>query len=166
VGQSIIQQSIEILHLTGSNSLQSSALARKLRVKIMQQVGIVEIPPISESQLDIPESLEEVIDFLLSALSDKDTIVRYTAAKAVSRIVLSLPPGFSNEIIASLFQKMDEGLNKDPDEWDFSSVDENTWHGCLLCLAEIAWHSGIDGENIKPTIGYAFNVSFRMISTN
>lgn len=88
----------------------------------------------------------------------EDTIVRYTAAKAVSRIVLSLPQSFSTEIISILFKKLDEGLIKDEAEWDFSSVDEYTWHGCLLCLADIAWHSGIQGHNIEPTITYSLNV--------
>jgi hypothetical protein len=54
---------------------------------------------------------------------------------------------------------MDEGLIKDPVEWDFSSVDENAWHGCLLALAEIGWHSGIQAGNIEPTVTYTLNVS-------
>ena len=52
---------------------------------------------------------------------------------------------------------MDEGLIKDANEWDFSSVEENTWHGTLLCLADIAWHAGIQ-ENIPSTITYSLNV--------
>lgn len=55
---------------------------------------------------------------------------------------------------------MDEGLIKGTTEWDFSSVEENTWHGCLLCLADIAWHTGIQGQNILPTITYSLNVHF------
>jgi hypothetical protein len=87
--------------------------------------------------------------------------VRYTTSKAVSRIVLSLPFSFSNEIIAILFQKMDDGLIKqkeDSKDWEFSSVDENTWHGCLLCIANIAWHSGIQETNLENTITYSLNV--------
>ena len=136
----------------------------------MQKVGMIEIPHSTTDEMEIPEYLEDVIDFLLSSLFDKvlslwqielmkDTIVRYTSAKAVSRIVLSLPVSFSNEIITTLFHKMDDGLIKDKNEWDFSSVDENTWHGCLLCLADIAWHTGLHEDNILPTITYSLNVS-------
>jgi len=92
----------------------------------------------------------------------QDTIVRYTAAKAVSRIVLSLPTSFSDEIISTLFQYMDEGLLKETAEWDFSSVDENTWHGCLLCLADIAWHQPLPPQTIDNTISYSLNVSSPM----
>ena len=92
--------------------------------------------------------------------NQEDTIVRYTAAKAVSRIVLSLPSSFSDEILSILFQKLDEGLTKDENEWDFFSVDEYSWHGCLLCLADIAWHSGIQGHNIESTMTYSLNVPF------
>jgi hypothetical protein len=72
--------------------------------------------------------------------------------------VLSLPHSFSDEIIAMLFEKFDDNLTKEETEWDFSSVDEYTWHGCLLCLADIAWQSGIQGHNIEPTINYSLNV--------
>jgi hypothetical protein len=54
---------------------------------------------------------------------------------------------------------MDDGLVKDVEEWDFSSVDESTWHGCMLCLADIAWHANIHSSNIETTISYALNVS-------
>jgi len=53
---------------------------------------------------------------------------------------------------------MDEGLVKEAQEWDFSSVEENAWHGCLLCLADIAWHAGIQSENIESTVMYSLNV--------
>jgi tubulin-specific chaperone D len=161
---------MRILRLTESDKIQSSALARKLRVKIMQKVASIEIPHSNQNEIEVPESLEEIIDFLLSSLSDKvfspheaipdkkDTIVRYTAAKAVSRIVLSLPSSFSNEIIATLFHKMDDGLIKDEKEWDFSSVDENTWHGSLLCLADIAWHTALHQDNIPLIVTYSLNV--------
>ena len=72
VGQSIISEAMEILRLTESDKIQSSALARKLRVKIMQKVGIIEIGR-SNLDIEVPESLENVLDFLLSSISDKVT---------------------------------------------------------------------------------------------
>jgi hypothetical protein len=75
VGQSIIPEAMQILRLTESDKIQSSALARKLRVKIMQRIGVIEIPTSSQPnvEIEVPESLEEIIDFLLSSLSDKVT---------------------------------------------------------------------------------------------
>ena len=70
VGQSIISEAMQILRLTESDRIQSSALARKLRVKIMQKVGLVEITR-SNMDIEVPESLENILDFLLSSISDK-----------------------------------------------------------------------------------------------
>jgi hypothetical protein len=73
VGQSIISQALEVLRLTDTGTIQSNALARKLRVKIMQRIGLIEIPTAvrGQEEIDVPETVEEVIDFLLSSLSDK-----------------------------------------------------------------------------------------------
>jgi hypothetical protein len=54
---------------------------------------------------------------------------------------------------------MDEGLlREEGEEWDFNSVDENTWHGCLLTLADTAWHASIPPSHIPSTILYSLNV--------
>jgi hypothetical protein len=71
IGRSIITESMTILRLTENDKIQTSALARKIRVKIMQWIGILEIPRVRTDKIDISEILEEVIDFLLSSLSDK-----------------------------------------------------------------------------------------------
>jgi hypothetical protein len=63
-----------------------------------------------------------------------------------------------------MFQKMDEGLLKESEEWDFNSVDENTWHGCLLCLADIAWHAGVHPEHIESIVQYSLNVPLSFAS--
>jgi len=55
---------------------------------------------------------------------------------------------------------MDTGLLTDSQtgEWDFFSVDENVWHGNLLCLADISWHSGLPPTQLTSTITYALQV--------
>ena len=71
IGSSIIPQAMEILGLTETGNIQSSALGRKLRVKIMQHIGLLEIGPSKREDIKISENLEGVIDFLLASLSDK-----------------------------------------------------------------------------------------------
>jgi hypothetical protein len=53
------------------NALQANSLARKFRVKIMQRIGTIELPSRRMENIDVSENLEQVIDSLLSALSDK-----------------------------------------------------------------------------------------------
>jgi hypothetical protein len=64
---------MQILRLTDSDErIQSSALARKLRAKIMQKVASIEIPPHSQNEeIDIPENVEEIVDLLLKSLADR-----------------------------------------------------------------------------------------------
>jgi hypothetical protein len=62
---------MEVLRLTEDASIQSSSLARKLQVKIMQSIGIFEIYHVKASNGEISDRLEEVIDYILSALSDR-----------------------------------------------------------------------------------------------
>ena len=72
IGSSVIPQAMQILRPTESDDIQTSALARKLRAKIMQKVALIEIPPQSrENEFEITESVEEIVDLLLRSLSDK-----------------------------------------------------------------------------------------------
>jgi len=66
---------MEILRLTESEDIQSSALSRKLRAKIMQKVASIEIPRHSrDHDIEITENVEEIVDLLLRSLSDKVSI--------------------------------------------------------------------------------------------
>lgn len=44
-----------------------------------------------DDEVDVSEEVEEVLGKLLEALGDKDTVVRWSAAKGVSRLTARLP---------------------------------------------------------------------------
>lgn len=72
IGRSVVSPAMQILRITESDDIQSSALARKLRAKIMEKVALIEIPPHSrDNELEITENVEEIVDLLLRSLSDK-----------------------------------------------------------------------------------------------
>ena len=75
---------------------------------------------------DVPEGVEEVIESLLVALRDKDTVVRWSAAKGLGRITARLPAEFGDEVVGSILDGFGVGEN------------ENTRHGACLALAELA----------------------------
>ncbi|XP_030591993.1 tubulin-specific chaperone D isoform X1 [Archocentrus centrarchus] len=78
-----------------------------------------------EEDYDIPEEVETVIEHLLVGLKDKETIVRWSAAKGIGRVTGRLPKELADEVVGSVL-----------DCFSFQETD-NTWHGGCLALAEL-----------------------------
>ena len=57
-----------------------------------------------EECFDVPESIEEVIEELLVGLKDKDTVVRWSAAKGIGRVTGRLPQELADEVLSILEQ--------------------------------------------------------------
>nr|KAF6459248.1 tubulin folding cofactor D [Rousettus aegyptiacus] len=81
--------------------------------------------PDSEEDYEVPEEVESVIEQLLGGLKDKDTIVRWSAAKGVGRIAGRLPHELADDVVGSVL-----------DCFSFQETD-NAWHGGCLALAEL-----------------------------
>ncbi|XP_018612847.2 tubulin-specific chaperone D [Scleropages formosus] len=78
-----------------------------------------------EEDYDIPEEIENVIEQLLVGLKDKETIVRWSAAKGIGRVTGRLPVELADEVVASVLEC-----------FSFQETD-NAWHGGCLALAEL-----------------------------
>uniref|UniRef100_A0A3Q1CSU8 Tubulin-specific chaperone D n=1 Tax=Amphiprion ocellaris TaxID=80972 RepID=A0A3Q1CSU8_AMPOC len=78
-----------------------------------------------EEDYDIPEEVETVIEHLLVGLKDKETIVRWSAAKGIGRVTGRLPKELADEVVGSVL-----------DSFSFQETD-NAWHGGCLALAEL-----------------------------
>ncbi|KFO76294.1 Tubulin-specific chaperone D, partial [Cuculus canorus] len=89
-----------------------------------------------EEEYDIPGEIENVVEQLLVGLKDKDTIVRWSAAKGIGRITGRLPKELADDVIGSLLDCF--SLNKTClcSEISFQETD-NAWHGGCLALAEL-----------------------------
>jgi hypothetical protein len=74
-----------------------------------------------------PSHLEHAINTLLTLLKDASIVVRYSAAKGLSRILARLPLAYANEVLESLFAIFDEDV----------LIDIDAWHGTLLALSEL-----------------------------
>ncbi|KAM9597792.1 tubulin-specific chaperone D [Trichechus inunguis] len=81
--------------------------------------------PDGEEDYDVPEEVENVIEQLLAGLKDKDTVVRWSAAKGVGRIAGRLPKDLADDVVGSVL-----------DCFSFQETD-NAWHGGCLALAEL-----------------------------
>ncbi|KAB5530646.1 hypothetical protein PHYPO_G00131760 [Pangasianodon hypophthalmus] len=108
----------------GSRSLavnlgQSAAAGKVLDVK--PNLGSVS----PEEDYDIPEEVENVIEQLLVGLKDKETIVRWSAAKGIGRVTGRLPKELADDVVGSVLEC-----------FSFQET-ENAWHGGCLALAEL-----------------------------
>jgi len=104
----------------------SRSLAINLKMgPLEQKEGFKSDDKGEEQEYDIPESVEEVIEELLVGLKDKDTIVRWSAAKGVGRVTGRLPKELADEVVGSLIEMFS------PRETD------SAWHGTCLALAEL-----------------------------
>ncbi|XP_077829544.1 tubulin-specific chaperone D isoform X4 [Macaca mulatta] len=74
---------------------------------------------------DVPEGVESVIEQLLVGLKDKDTVVRWSAAKGIGRMAGRLPKALADDVVGSVL-----------DCFSFQETDK-AWHGGCLALAEL-----------------------------
>ncbi|KAF8938927.1 tubulin folding cofactor D C terminal-domain-containing protein [Dissophora ornata] len=92
-----------------------------------------------DENFDVPEAIESVIERLMNGLRDRDTIVRWSAAKGMGRISNRLPKDMADDVVGSIFELFSEDVFELPNgEPDVSSVSEHTWHGASLAVAELS----------------------------
>uniref|UniRef100_A0A670KCI6 Tubulin-specific chaperone D n=1 Tax=Podarcis muralis TaxID=64176 RepID=A0A670KCI6_PODMU len=129
-------------------SESNQTLLRKLGVKLVQRLGLTFLKPkvakwryqrgfrslaanlqFSESSpLPIVIYISKTYVFpeqLLIGLKDKDTIVRWSAAKGIGRLTGRLPKELADDVVGSVL-----------DCFSFQETD-NAWHGGCLALAEL-----------------------------
>ncbi|THC97944.1 hypothetical protein EYZ11_002581 [Aspergillus tanneri] len=143
-----------------SEVIKSSALARKIIIKIIRTVTVMALSlserpgnPLSD---DIYSSiLEEAIDHFLVALADKDTPVRFAASKALSVITLKLDLDMAREVIEAVTGSLEENILYEKSDGtivtpldarvlgvhklkrNLSAVDPQRWQGLILTLGHL-----------------------------
>lgn len=165
-----------IPHLAGSTTSATSGLIRKLATKANGRWWVACLGAGLRDQPDaeLPEGIEEVLDDLMSALGDKDTIVRYSAAKYLARIAALLPAELSDQIVSAvigLFAGSEDdpviltkfGTVIDPGGsaggngtmglgGQETSRGEARWHGVCLAVAELARRGLLPAEAVDEVI--------------
>ncbi|CAG7704511.1 unnamed protein product [Allacma fusca] len=69
--------------------------------------------------------IESILDKLLEGLKDRDTVVRWSAAKGIGRVTNRLPREYGDEVVESLLQIFSDRESS------------GAWHGGCLALAEL-----------------------------
>lgn len=143
-----------------SQVILSSALARKTIIKILRSITVMALllaerysSLVSDDQ--VSSILEDAIDHFLTALTDKDTPVRFSASKALSIVTLKLDPGMATEVIEAVTGSLEENIlyeKRDgtiitPSEArrigtstlkrNLSAVNAQRWQGLILTLGHL-----------------------------
>ena len=134
-----------------SKLIISSALARKVIIKILRAVTVTILEPDPTMSSAIPAHfvggvLEDVIDYLLTALADKDTPVRYAASKALSVIALKLDASMASEVVEAVVGSLSEDVLWEDvttgltvDNYHASQKNEATLTRNLTAVSALRW---------------------------
>lgn len=57
-----------------------------------------------EEDYDIPDQIETIIELLLAGLKDRDTVIRWSAAKGLGRITNRLPLNLAEDVIKFILE--------------------------------------------------------------
>lgn len=138
-----IYEACQRLSESSETFFSTNAVAKKLITKIFRDVAILSIrSPNAKGPLlrffETASVLEDAIDYLLRSLADRDTPVRFAAAKAISIIVLELDAEMREEVIQAVLDIFKEDIPRSSSQkLDFRTADSLKWHGLTLCLAHV-----------------------------
>lgn len=132
------------VELYDSTECRHNPLVRKLSMKIVQR-GATLIITASEVNLDeggVEEILGAAVMALLSGLDDRDTIVRWSAAKGVGRLAAKLQADFADQLLDSIIDRYLSDV----------TTGEDAWHGGCLAVAELARRELIESRRVDCLI--------------
>lgn len=131
-----------------------------------QSETVTRDPHHPEEEEEIPEEIEIVVGLMLDGLQDKDTIVRWSAAKGLARLCERLSKEFADQVIESVIDLfamdciMQEGGSDAPSfQPDIINVSDSTWHGVCLCIAELSRRGLLVPSNLHRVVPWISIVS-------
>lgn len=121
---------------------------------------------------DVPLFVEESLEDIMQFLQDRDTIVRWSAAKGLSRISERLPREFNDQVFDSILGLFD--IHTLPgEETPFGAAGdggmgvalpasaESTWHGACLAAAEFARRDLVSTDRLPDLLKWMSKVRSR-----
>ena len=97
-------------------------------------------------QIIVPDIVEDVMDILLRAITDRDIIVRWSAAKGIGRITQRLPSDLAEQILPALLQEAAFA-----EDAVFIAC---SYHGICLVLAELARRALIAETELPAVVNF------------
>ncbi|KAK9341011.1 armadillo-type protein [Lipomyces starkeyi] len=128
--------SVVLASVKRSQNASTNAHLRKLLCKASYRLALCSLALCSS---EVPESVENCLgELIATALADKDTLVRYSASKAISRIAQTLTKiDLENVFVPEIIDNLFASCFPDPEDVAADSMTADRWHGGLLALAEL-----------------------------
>ncbi|KAF8955289.1 TBCD protein [Flammula alnicola] len=157
----------------GSSTLSNNTVVRKLKTKLVSRLGLRLLPTSTGNRrqvraliadevhvgsdatgedVEVPPEVEDILELLFESLQDKDTIVRWSAAKGVARIAERLPKDFCSQVLETVMGLFEIHSVAAASLYDLPAVAEGTWHGACLACAEIARRSLVEPGHLPQLI--------------
>ncbi|KAJ3937144.1 MAG: TBCD protein [Lentinula lateritia] len=163
--------------LDARETLMNNTLIRKFKTKLISRVGLRLLPGRvgvlrvkarfltdggysqqfhveQEEDIDVPEEVEAVLDQLFAALQDKDTLVRWSAAKGVARIAERLPTDLADQVLETVLGHFAIHSVTAASLYDVPAIAEATWHGACLACAEMTRRGIVPPERLEGLVGW------------
>lgn len=123
----------------------------------------------NNESFDVPEFVENSLEEVFTYLQDRDTIVRWSAAKGLARIAERLPHDFSDQVLDTVLGLFD--IHTLPDEEmpigaigdggmgvQLPASAEGTWHGACLATAEFARRDLVNRDHLPELMRWMSKV--------
>ncbi|KAI9443203.1 TBCD protein [Lactarius indigo] len=163
--------------LQPDSTLCTNASIRKLRIKLLSRTALRLLPVKPRVSLqkgrvlsardepehstgdgdedaDVPEEIETVLEELFQALQDRDTVVRWSAAKGVARISERLPAEFTQQVVDTVIGLFSVHSIAIANLYDMPAIAESTWHGACLSCAEFLRRGLIANDRLADAIAW------------
>ncbi|KAL0578630.1 hypothetical protein V5O48_003373 [Marasmius crinis-equi] len=160
--------------LESHESILTNTVVRKFKTKITSRVGLRLLPGRAASRrsrgralagentsqstqsndddIEVPEEEDAILEQLFGALQDRDTVVRWSAAKGVARISERLPSDFAEQVLETILGLFSIHSVAAASLYDVPPIAESTWHGACLSCAEIARRGLIPSDKLPELI--------------
>jgi hypothetical protein len=152
----IYRTCLSIIREENLTSIKSSAVARKLVIKTLRNIVVHCLQNASPAELDPTVVLEEVIEFLLEAVADGDTPVRYAASKALSVVTMKLDHEMAEEVVEAILGSLNENVYWQGAQRNLSGVNPLQWHGLTLTLSHLLYRKAVAPTKLTDILNALF----------
>lgn len=125
-----------------------SIYGQKLMAKNLGRIALI----FMTTETEVGENVEMIISKLIEMLGNPESTVRYTSSKAVARIVVKLDDEMKQEVSDAVLEVFDENIITKNGSESLDRVSSHSWHGGLLCIAEMLRRRLISRDQQLPKL--------------